>query len=88
VQDELDPDPCVVKVHDQVTGLLDDPRFDRVPGGAEDPDAARAVLYDGQYTLVPLSRSAVKKSSARIPCAWDRRKSAQPGQRHDTGDDQ
>ena len=30
-------------------------------------------------TFVPLSRSAVKKSSARIPCAWDRRNSAQPG---------
>ena len=28
---------------------------------------------------MPLSRSAVKKSSARIPCAWDRRNSAQPG---------
>ena len=25
------------------------------------------------YTFVPLSRSAVKKSSARIPGAWDRR---------------
>jgi hypothetical protein len=28
---------------------------------------------------VPLSRSAVKKSSARIPCAYDRRNPAQPG---------
>ena len=31
------------------------------------------------YTLVPLSRSAVKKSNARIACAWDRRNSAKPG---------
>src|SRR5258708_8364667 len=30
-------------------------------------------------TFVPLSRSAVKKSSTRIPCAWDRRNSAQLG---------
>jgi len=30
------------------------------------------------YTFVRLSRSAVKKSIARIPCAWDRRNSAQP----------
>jgi hypothetical protein len=29
--------------------------------------------------FVPLSRPAVKKSSARISCAWDRRNSAQPG---------
>ena len=29
--------------------------------------------------MVPLSRPAVKKSSARIPCAWDRGNSAQPG---------
>jgi len=31
------------------------------------------------YTFVPLSRSAVKKSSARIPCTCDRRNSAHPG---------
>ena len=30
-------------------------------------------------TLLPLGRSAVKKSSARIPCAWDRRNSAPTG---------
>jgi hypothetical protein len=28
--------------------------------------------------VVPLSRSAVKKSSAKIPCAWDRRNSGTP----------
>ena len=29
--------------------------------------------------MVPLSRPVVKKSSAGIPWAWDRRNSAQPG---------
>jgi hypothetical protein len=31
------------------------------------------------YTFVPLSKSAVKKSSARIPCARDHRRRADPG---------
>ena len=39
---ELDPGPGVFEVHEQVPGLLNDPRLDRVPGGAEDPDAAGA----------------------------------------------
>jgi hypothetical protein len=69
-----------LQVHEQVPCLLHHPGLGRVLGGAEDPDAAGAVLDDGQtYTLAPLSRSAVKKSSARIPCAWDRRNSAHPG---------
>jgi carbamoyltransferase len=34
---------------------------------------------DMRNSLGLIYRSAVKKSSARIPCAWDRRNSAQPG---------
>ena len=45
-----------------------------------DPDAPVAVLDDRKdVDLRAMSRSAVKKSSDRIPCAWDRRNSAQPG---------
>jgi hypothetical protein len=32
----------------QIPGLLSNPRLDRVLGGAEDPDAARAMLDHGQ----------------------------------------
>lgn len=60
--------------------LLHYPRLDRMPGGSEDPDAAGDVLDDARtQTFVPLRRSAVKKSSARIPQAWKRRNSAQLG---------
>ena len=48
MQHELHPNPRILQVHQEVPGLLDDPRFDRVPGGAEDPDAAGAVLDDGK----------------------------------------
>jgi hypothetical protein len=48
VQDELDPGPCVFQVHEQVPGLLHHPGLGRVLDGAEDPDAAGAVLDDGQ----------------------------------------
>ena len=37
------------------------------------------MLDDRKDTLLPLNRPAVKKSSARIPRACDRRNSAQPG---------
>ena len=79
VHDELCPCPCVFQVHDQVPGLLNYPRLDRMLGGSEDPDAAGAVLDDGKdVDLGGVEQVAVKKSSARIPCAWDRRNSAQP----------
>jgi hypothetical protein len=48
VQDELCPCPGVFQVHEQVPGVLDYPRLDRMPGGSEDSDAAGAVLDDGQ----------------------------------------
>jgi hypothetical protein len=80
MQHELHPRPGLFQVPEQVPGLLDDPGLTEVLGGSEDPDAAGAVLDDGQdVTVVPLSRSAVKKSSARIPRAWHRGNSAQPG---------
>ena len=42
MQHELHPSSRLLQVHQEVPGLLGDPGFDRVPGGAEDPDAARA----------------------------------------------
>ena len=59
-------------------------------GGSEDVYPAGAVLNNGKdVDFVPLSRSAVNKSNARIPYAWDRRNSArQVQQRHGTGNDQ
>jgi hypothetical protein len=67
-------------------GLLDDPGPDRVLRGAQTrtrrlpcPVTART------YAFVPLSRSAVKKSSARTPCACDRRNSARPAHRGSAG---
>src|SRR6476646_4951932 len=79
-QDELHLRPGIFQVHEQVPGLLDDPGLDRVLRGAQDPDAPGAVLdHQRTYAFVSLSRSAVKKSSARIPCACDRRNAAHPG---------
>jgi hypothetical protein len=48
VQDELHPRPGIHQVHEQVPGLLDHPRLDRMPGGSEDAYPARAVLYNGK----------------------------------------
>jgi hypothetical protein len=48
MQDELQAYPGIVQVHQQVPGLLHYPRLDRVLRGSEDPDAAGAVLDDGQ----------------------------------------
>ena len=48
MQDELHPRPHIFQVHEQVPGLLDHPRRDRVPGGSEDAYPAGAVLDDGK----------------------------------------
>src|SRR5260370_16778032 len=48
MQDELHPRPHILQVHEQVPGLLDHPRRDRVPGGSEDAYPAGAVLYYGK----------------------------------------
>ena len=48
MHDELDPRPGVFQVHKQVSGLLNHPGLRRVLSGAEDPDAAGAVIDDGQ----------------------------------------
>jgi len=48
MQNELHPRPHILQVHEQVPGLLDHPRRDRVPGGSEDAYPAGAVLYDGK----------------------------------------
>ena len=63
----------------QVPCLLHDPRLDRVLGGAEDPDAAGAMLDRGQdVDFRAVEEIGGEKSSARIPCACDRRNSGQP----------
>jgi hypothetical protein len=80
MQDELHPRPDILQVHEQVPGLLDHPRLDRVPVAPK--TRIRRVpcsITARTQTFVPSSSPAVKKSSARIPCAWDRRNSAQPG---------
>jgi hypothetical protein len=79
MQDELHPRPGILQVHEQVPGLLDHPRLDRVPGGCEDAYPAGAVLNNGKDADLRSAEQAVKKSSARIPCAWDRGNSARPG---------
>jgi len=48
MQDELGAHPCIFQVYPEVPGLLHYSRLDRVFGGSEDPDAAGAVLDDGQ----------------------------------------
>jgi hypothetical protein len=48
MQGELCPRPGVFPVHQQIPGLLHDPRLDRVLGSAEDLDTAGAMLDHGQ----------------------------------------
>ena len=80
VQHELHPRPGIFQVHEQVPGLLHDPGLDRVPGGAENPDAAGAKLDYGQdVDLRAVEEIDGEKSSAKIPCACDRKNSGQPG---------
>jgi hypothetical protein len=44
MEDELHSCPGILKVHEQVPGLLNDPGLDGVLRGAQDPDAPAAVL--------------------------------------------
>jgi hypothetical protein len=77
---ELDPRPGVRQVHEQVPGLPHDPRLDGMLRGAQDPDAAGAVLDHGKDVhRGAVEEAAVKKSRAKIPCACDRGNSAHPG---------
>jgi hypothetical protein len=48
VQHELHPRPGLFQVHQQIPGLLHNPRLDRVLGSAKDPDTAGAMLDHGQ----------------------------------------
>jgi len=48
MEHELHPHAGILQVHEQVPGLLDYPRLDRVLRGAKDPDPAGAVLDRGQ----------------------------------------
>jgi hypothetical protein len=77
---ELDPVSLIAEVHDQVAGLLDGPFPGWVQADSEDADAPGRVLDHGQDVgLSPSSRSAVKKSHARIASAWERRNCDQVG---------
>ena len=72
--------PASSQVHKQVPCLLHDPGLGRVPSGAEHRDAAGAMLDCGQdVDLRAVEEIGGEKSSARIPCACDRRNSGQPG---------
>ena len=46
------PRPGILQIHEQVPGLLDRPRLDRVLGGSKNGYPACAVLYDGQVVRV------------------------------------
>jgi hypothetical protein len=48
MRDERHPRPGILRVHEQVPGLLDRPRLGRVPGGCEDAYPAGAVLNNGK----------------------------------------
>jgi hypothetical protein len=48
MQDELHPRPDIVQVHEQVPGLLDHPRLDRMLRDSEDAYPAAAVLNNGK----------------------------------------
>jgi hypothetical protein len=76
----LCPCPGVFQVHEQVPGLLHHPGLDRMLGGSEDPDAAGAVLDDGQdVDLRAVEQVGGEEVQCQDPCAWDRRNSAQLG---------
>jgi len=47
-QDELHLRPDILQVRDQVPGLLDHPRLDRVPDRSADAYPADALLNDGK----------------------------------------
>lgn len=48
MQEELHSHRDILQVHEQVPGLLDHPRMDRVLGGSEDVHPAGAVLNNGK----------------------------------------
>jgi hypothetical protein len=48
MQHELHPRPGVLQVHQQVPCLLHHPGLDRIPGGAQNPHTAGAVLDHGK----------------------------------------
>jgi hypothetical protein len=80
VQHELHPRPGIFQVHMQFPCLLHDPGLDRVLGGAENPDAAGAVLDCGQdVDLRAVEEIGGEKVRRQDPCTCDRRNSGQPG---------
>ena len=52
MQEELHSRPDILQVHEQVPGLLDHPRTDRVLGGSED---AYPAGVGGQKSALPVS---------------------------------
>ena len=67
---ESDSVRLLVKVHEEVAGLLGGPFAGWMQGDSQDADAPGGVLDHGEdIGVVPSSRSAVKKSYARIASA-------------------
>src|SRR5450755_1184953 len=76
----LDPISLSAEVHQEVACPLGGPFPGWMQGDSEDADAPGGVLDHGQDVgLVPLSRSTVNKSHARIAWAWERRNCDQVG---------
>jgi hypothetical protein len=80
MEHELHPRAGILQVHEQVPGLLDRPRLDRVPRGLKDPDPAGAMLDRGQDAgLGPVEQAGGEEVQRQDPLARDRRNSGQPG---------
>jgi hypothetical protein len=80
MQHELHPRLRILQVHQEVPGLLEDPRFDRMPGGAEDPDAAGAMLGDGKDAgFRAVEQAGGEETQRQDPLRLGSQDSAQPG---------
>jgi hypothetical protein len=80
MQHELHPRSGVLQVHEQVPGLLHHPGLDRMPGGAQNPYAAGAVLDHGKDAdLSAVEQVGGEEVQRQDPLCWDRRNSGQPG---------
>ena len=76
MQHELHPRPGTLQVREQIPGLLDHPRLDRVLRSAQYPDPAGAVLDHGQDSVecsfVAVHRIRVTWESSQVRTAFDR----------------
>jgi hypothetical protein len=69
MQDELHPPPGILQAREQVPGLPDHPRPDRVPGGSQDAYPAGAVPYNGKDAdLRPVAQAGGEVQRQDPPC--------------------